>query len=261
MEKQLLIAEWKKVGIREGDTILIHSDLKRTFRNYLKKGIKITSQDVLESFLEAVGSSGTVLFPLFNFDFPKGIAFDIRSTPSQMGSLTEAARRHPFAVRTGHPIYSFAVIGFAAEQFRGVDNFSGYGSDSPFAMLHSMNGKIAVLDIPDIRSMTFYHYVEEMNKADYRYHKKFTGYYTDESGKTSLKTYGLFVRNIEQGVFPANIDNIGELMWKNRLYSGCKPNEGCGLRIASARDVFNFISDIIRSGRAENFIYRIIKNV
>ena len=76
----------------------------------------------VQSFLDAVGAEGTVLFPLFNFGFSNGEPFDIRNTPSKMGKLTEAARLHPDAVRTGHPVYSFAVIGAKADRFKGIDN-------------------------------------------------------------------------------------------------------------------------------------------
>ena len=248
--------EWRKAGVQEGDVLLLHSNLKRTFRRYLKSGIKLTPQDILESFLNAVGPSGTLLLPLFNFDFANGVPFDIRNTPSQMGALTEAGRIHPLAVRTGHPIYSFVAIGFAAEEFRGINNFSGYGSDSPFAVLRDMNGKIAVLDLPDQNSMTFYHHVEEMCEVDYRYHKQFAGNYTDARGSTELKTYGLFVRDIEKGVL-THVNPAGELMWEKGLYSGCRPNEGCGLRTISTQQMYDFVSRIIKSGKAKNILYRI----
>jgi aminoglycoside 3-N-acetyltransferase len=159
---QMLADEWKEAGVQEGDVLLLHSSIKRTFKRHLKSGVRLTPQDILESFLEAIGPTGTLLLPLFNFDFTKGVPFDKRITPSHMGALTEAGRMHPQAVRTGHPIYSFAAIGFAADKFKRIDNFSGYGSDSPFAVLRKMNGRIAVLDLPDQNSMTFYHHVEEM---------------------------------------------------------------------------------------------------
>jgi len=253
---QTLSDEWKEAGVQEGDVLLVHSSIKRTFRRYFKAGTKLTPQDILESFLEAIGPTGTLLLPLFNFDFTKGVPFDMQNTPSHMGALTEAGRAHPSAVRTGHPIYSFAAIGFAADKFRGVNNFSGYGSDSPFAILREMCGKIAVLDLPDQNSMTFYHHVEEMHEIDYRYHKTFTAEYIDESGKKGLKTYGLFVRNIEQGVL-THVNPAGELMWEKGLYSGHRPNEACGLRTIQANQMYDFVSSIIKSGRAKNILYRI----
>lgn len=253
---KVLAEEWRCAGVQEGDVLLVHSSIKGTLRRFLKQGLRITASDILDSFIMAVGQSGTLLFPLFNFDFTKGVDFNISTTPSQMGALTEAARLYPDSVRTGHPIYSFAVIGFEAKCFSGVDNFSGYGCDSPFALLRQFGGKIAILDLPDQNSMTYYHYIEEMNNVDYRYHKVFTGKYTDISNNTAIKQYGLFVRNIERNIL-THVDPAGELMWKEGLYSGFKPKDGCGLRCVSAQNMFEFISQIILSGNAENILYRI----
>jgi aminoglycoside 3-N-acetyltransferase len=144
--------------IEPGSIVLLHSSISRTLRT-----AKGTPNELIAALLKRLGPEGTLLLPLFNFDFTKGTTFDIRTTPSQMGALTEAGRAWPGAVRTGHPIYSFAAIGSRAEEFADVDNESGYGADSPFAMLRSMGGEIAVLDLPDQNSMTFYHHVEEMS--------------------------------------------------------------------------------------------------
>lgn len=256
MIQEMLAKEWLKAGVQRGDVLLIHSNIKRTLIHFKKKGMEITTNDILESFLKAVGPSGTLLLPLFNFDFTKGVPFDIRNTPSQMGALTEAGRLHPLAVRTGHPIYSFAAIGYNAKLFKYINNFSGYGHDSPFALLREMDGKIAVLNLPDQNSMTFYHHVEEMHNVSYRYHKTFAGQYTDASSNTEFRTYGLFVRNIEEGVL-TYVNPAGELMWEKGLYSGCRPDEGAGLRIISAQKMYDFVSDIIVTCKAKGLLYRI----
>ncbi|WP_201576167.1 AAC(3) family N-acetyltransferase [Psychrobacter sp. H8-1] len=251
-----LINDWKEAGIKEGDTLLIHSSIKRTLKRFADQGLIISPDDILESFIYAVGEKGTVILPLFNFSYSEGVTFDINNTPSHMGVLTEAARKHPLSVRTGHPIYSFAVIGAKSNQFEGVDNFSGYGADSPFALLREMHGKIAVLDLPDQNSMTFYHHVEEMLEVDYRYHKIFSGNYVDSLGNETVKEYGLFVRDIEKGVL-THVNPAGELMWQEGLYTGSRPKEGSGLRVVSAQNVYDFTADIIRSNKAKDILYRI----
>lgn len=251
-----LVQEWRDSGVQEGDTLLVHSSIKRTFKRYLESGVRLSPEDIIDSFIAAVGKSGTVLFPLFNFDFTKSGIFDINNTPSHMGALTEAARKYPKAVRTGHPIYSFAVIGAQSDSFEKVNNFSGYGADSPFAILLEMGGKIAVLDLPDQDSMTFYHHVEEMHEVDYRHHKVFSGSYTNSSGTTENRDYGLFVRNIEEGVL-THVNPAGELMWDKGLYSGSRPNEGSGLRVVAAKDVYDFTSNIIKCNKAKNTLYRL----
>jgi aminoglycoside 3-N-acetyltransferase len=249
----ILAENWHKCGINPGDVVLVHSSLKRTLQTY-----NTTPQAIMESFLEAAGPEGTMLFPLFNFDFTKGTPFDIRSTPSQMGALTESARQFPGAVRSGHPIYSFAAIGAQAEKFN-VDNFSGYGPDSPFAILRQLNGKIAVLDLEDLNSITFYHHIEEICDVPYRFHKKFTALYTDANGVTSERTYGLFVRNLEMGVI-TDVNLMGEILWQKGLYHGKRPKEGIGLRTISANAVFESVSEVIKSGRAQGLLYSIKKD-
>ncbi|RAP29323.1 hypothetical protein DID78_03820 [Candidatus Marinamargulisbacteria bacterium SCGC AG-343-D04] len=251
-----LVSNWRQSGINESDTVLLHSSLKQTFKSFLRKGIKLSSHMILESFLKAVGPTGTLILPLFNFDFVKGVPFDIRTSPSQMGMLTEVGRQHPKAIRTGHPIYSFAVIGHNSDKFLGMDNYSGYGKDSPFDMLKQLNGKIAVLGLTDQHSMTFYHYIEEMNQVSYRYMKEFSGEYTNFKGQCGIKNYGLFVRNLEKGVL-THVNPMGELLWENNIYSGYRPNSEIGLRVASSTDIYEFVSKIIQSGGAEGLLYKI----
>lgn len=252
---QYLSRKWKSCGVEVGDTILIHSSIKRTLYEARNFGyLDITPKVILDSFIHSVGGNGTLLFPLFNFDFTKGVPFDIRSTPSQMGALTECARTSPGAVRTGHPIYSFAVIGKRAEDFRTINNESGYGADSPFALLREMNGKIGVLDLPDQNSMTFYHHMEEMCLVDYRYFKKFSADYTGYEGLTASRTYSLFVRNLERGIL-TSVDRAGELLWSERLYSGERPLVGAGLRTIVAREMFERIVRLIQAGDAGQFLY------
>lgn len=246
----VLAQNWRKCGINPGDVVLVHSSLKRTLQTH-----NTTPQAAMESFLEAVGPDGTVLFPLFNFDFTKGVPFDIRSTPSQMGALTEAARLHPDALRSGHPIYSFAIIGPQAQKFN-VDNFSGYGPDSPFAILRQLDGKIGVLDLEDQNSMTFYHHIEEMRGVSYRFHKKFTGQYTDANSVTSERTYGLFVRNLDKGV-TTDVNPMGEILWEKGLYHGDRPKQGIGLRTISANAMYDAVSEVIKAGRALGLLYSI----
>ncbi len=251
-----LYFDWRAAGIEEGDVVLLHSSMARTVRRFARDSQRPGITRFVESFLQAVGDSGTVLFPLFNFGFSNGEPFDIRNTPSKMGKLTEAARLYPGSVRTEHPVYSFAVLGAHADRFRGVNNQSGYGADSPFAILRGLDGKIAVLDLDDQNSMTFYHHVEEMNSVPYRYMKTFEGQYTDWDGEVGDREYTLYVRDFDQGV-ATHVNPAGELMWENGLYSGCRPWEGSGLRVVRANQMFEFVSNLIAEGNAEGVLYRI----
>ena len=97
--------------------------------------------------------------------------------------------------------------------------------------------------------MTFYHYVEEMLDVPYRYHKTFTGICFDAQGKSSERTCGLSVRDIEKGVH-THVDPMGELLWQQGLYSGSRPNQDSGLRVIYAETMFDATAKIIGDGRA-----------
>lgn len=245
---------WKRSDVNDGDMLLIHSNIKRTLLNARRKGVFLTPKNILQSFINAIGDEGTLLFPLFNFDYTTKKKFDFKNTPSHMGALTEEARKHKGSIRTGHPIYSFAVLGKNRNLFEKVDNESGYGKDSPFGILHKEGGKIACLDLEDQDCMTFYHYVEESLLVDYRYFKTFYGEYTDLNGNKREKGYKIYVRNLEKGVL-TNVNPTGELMWKQGLYKGDRPKIASGLRTIKAKDMYNFVEKIILSGNAENNLY------
>jgi len=255
---EYLSERWKAAGISAGDTVLIHADTLRTLADLKKNGYVPDIEVVLDSFLDIVGIDGTLILPLFNFSFAQGAKFDIRSTPSQMGALTEAARKRDNSVRTGHPIYSFSALGKKKSLFLGINNKSGYAENSPFGILRELKGKIAVLDLEDQNSMTFYHHIEEMNGVHYRFLKEFLAPYVNVNGCERMAAYSIFVRKLDLGV-TTHLNPTGELLWKNNLYHGERPFKGSGLRVIDADSMFNFVTDLIRQGRAEGFLYRLEK--
>ena len=249
-----LSSNWQASGIQAGDTVLLHSNIMRTLRGARLPDRQGAPAIILQSWLEAVGPAGTLLLPTFNFGFAQGRGFDMRQTRSEMGILTETARLWPGVVRTGHPVYSFAAFGARAAELRGLANLSGYGRDSPFGWLRRVNGKIAVLDCPDQEAMTFYHHVEEMEQVDYRYHKPFTGKYTDAAGTTTERTFYIYVRNLDRNVI-TKVGGMEELLWQDGLYSGNRPGCGNGLRTIGAADIYLRTAQIIKSGQARGHLY------
>ena len=255
-----LSSEWRNSGLEDGDTVLIHSSLKSTMHRLKNLGYVPDLSHIFDSFRYVVGKDGTLIFPLFNFEFTKGDPFIFNQTRSHMGALTEYARNFKNSVRTGHPIYSFAVIGKNASHFDGLINESGYGHDSPFAVLKELDGKIGILGLPENSSMTFYHYVEECLAVDYRYIKNFTGQYTDNKGITGERTFKLFVRDIEKNI-ETQVDPMGERLWSLGKYKGCRHKDGNYFRTIKAIDVFNETKKIIQSGKALGHLYEISNEI
>lgn len=252
----LLDGYWEGAGLDFGDTVLIHSSVKRVLTNLLQQGQQTNPNLIIDSLLRVVGAEGTIVFPLFNFDFPELKYFSMLTTPSQMGVLTEFARTNYEGFRTGHPIYSFYAIGRNSPEFRGINNNSGYGTDSPFAKLVELDGKIASIDLEDQNSMTMYHYVEEMMSVDYRYFKTFTGKYQNEFGTCSEESYKLFVRDLEKGVV-TDVNRMGEILWREGLYKGYRPRVKHGMRTIKARALVDRTCKEIVEGRAIHSLYSI----
>ena len=249
-----LSAKWKNSGINEGDCVLLHSNIKRLTKELLKSGDKKPVDTILDSFIDAVGAQGTLIIPLFNFELRTGSIFDAKKTVSQMGSLTEKARLRCNGERSGHPFYSFCAFGKYADHIHKIDNESAYSDESPFGFLRKVNGKIASLDLEDQGSMTFYHHVEELSHVEYRFMKWFDVDYISKDLIRSSKSYSIYVRDIKKGVV-TNVNPAGEQMWIEGIYKGDRPNIGSGLRIVNSNDFFEFVKNIITSGRAEGMLF------
>ena len=57
---------WLSSGIQSDDIVLLHSNVMRTLRLLNRNGIQPSVDIILESFIQAVGKNGTLIFPLFN---------------------------------------------------------------------------------------------------------------------------------------------------------------------------------------------------
>jgi aminoglycoside 3-N-acetyltransferase len=233
-----LVAAFRDLGIDTGDIVLVHSSYKSF------GGVAGGPQTVIDALLEAIGPEGTLVVPTFNFDFCRGEPFDVRQTQSQMGVITELVRTNPNSKRVAHPIYSFAVLGARASECELIENVSSYGSDSLFAKLREWNGKIMVIGLAYNHSMTFFHHVEEVEGCDYRYMKEFTGEYTALDGSTSLRTYTMFVRDIDRGVVTA-VDPMGELLERTGTITTRQIGEA-KVRLMRAKDVYEQVAREMR---------------
>lgn len=121
-------------------------------------------QTSLDALLLALGPGGTLLVPTFSYLFvtPEAPAFDVRTTPTNLGALPAAALRRAAAVRSMHPTHSVAALGARAVELtsqHGLDR-SPVGPRSPFALLAQARGQVAFIGC-GARCNTLVHGVEE----------------------------------------------------------------------------------------------------
>src|SRR5919106_4191691 len=227
-----LVEGFRKLGVEEGDTLLVHSSYKSF------GGVDGGPQIVINALEAALGPEGTLIMPTFNFDFNKGIPWDVRTTPSKMGILTELVRKDPRAKRVFHPFYSFAILGKHAEMLGSLRYKSSYERNSVFGKLRDLDGKIMVIGLSYTNSMTFFHHIEQMEGVDYRFLKQFTGAVTDWDGTTKVDTFEMLVRDIDKGVITA-VDPMGELMEKAGIVKVRKIGEA-DVKLMKANEVYEF---------------------
>lgn len=158
-----LTADLKKLGIETGDTILLHSSLRKL--GWVCGG----AEAVIEAFLEVIGPSGTLVVPTQTADnsdpagwerppVPKEWWDEIRaSTPAydpaktrsrEMGIIPEMVRNWPGALRSAHPQTSFAAVGENAKYItEGHALDCMMGEKSPLAKLEILGAKVVLLGV------------------------------------------------------------------------------------------------------------------
>ena len=194
------------VGVEKGDIIDVSSDMANVLLYCRRIGVRLVPDHLIDSLQELVGPEGTVMIRTFTWDFCHGEPFDIRTSPSRVGSVGNAAMKRADFKRTGHPIYSWMVWGKRAGELLQMDQPNAFGPGSVFDFLDINHAKQLTLGNTSSDSTTQMHHVEAACKVPYRFDKPFTGEYTDYSGNTCLKTYSMHVRPLNLKVTNTEVD-------------------------------------------------------
>jgi aminoglycoside N3'-acetyltransferase len=162
-----LLATLRRLGIQRGDAVIAHT----SFAQF--SGFQGGLSDVIKTLQAAVGEEGALLIPTLPFDgaaidyVKSGAITDIARTPSRMGFITEVFRRLPGVTRSIHPTHAVAIWGKDAAAIAAGHHAAGTpcGVGTPFHELLERKGKVLLAGV-GIRTMTFYHCVEELIEPD-----------------------------------------------------------------------------------------------
>jgi aminopeptidase-like protein/aminoglycoside N3'-acetyltransferase len=248
--KPYLIDEFRALGMAAGDTIFVHSAYSTLSR--APGGVEGGPQTVIDAILDVVGPEGTLIMPTFNYDFLRGTPWDIRTTPSQMGALTELVRSDPRAKRMFHAIYSMAAIGRHADELAAHRSGDCFGETTIFSKFREWNAKILILGLAYSKSITFLHHCEQAAGVDYRFLKEFKGTAIDAQGKPQDVSYTMFVRDVERGVV-LDFEPIGALL-DSQVVAIRKIGLG-DCRLMKCNDVFNVAVKAMREHPGPGLTY------
>ncbi len=171
-----LSKDLESLGLRAGQTVLVHSSLSRL--GYVCGG----AQTVIMALLDVLGSSGTLMMPTHsgqntdpaNWKAPPvpeswwpemrttSPAFNPLVTPSRgMGAIPEMFRNFPGVKRSSHPTTSFAAIGPNSDFLLGggISLKEELSEDSPIGKLYEIHGQILLLGVSN-KSNTSLHLAE-----------------------------------------------------------------------------------------------------
>lgn len=256
--KSLIFEKLKNGGLNKNDVVMLHSNIGPLFKFLKKQKYNFEVKDIAECIMEYFSSNGTLIIPTFNFEFCKGKSFSLKNTPSKMGVLSEEFRIISQKNRTWHPVYSFSIFGKIPKRQIENRNYSAFGEESVFHWLFERNGKIAVLDLPDQNSMTFYHYVEQKLNVEWRFHKNFNADYIDFDNKLfkNLKA-SIFVRKIEKNFeILTDVNGMQKILFAKDLYISEKSNSTQGLRSIRTKEIFKEVETVIKNDLGEGTLYK-----
>lgn len=191
-------------GIRRGSIVYIASDISALLidaRRKLQLKSKQEQYDYMDTLIdtmqELISPEGTIIMPVYSWDFCRGKTFDYYHTQGEVGVLNNYVlnNRKDFT-RTKHPIYSFMVWGKDASYLKGLSNQDAWSNDSPFAYLYHSNAIQLNLSVPLRDCITFQHYIEQCANVPYRYKKYFMGTYKSENNQVEERIYSMYVRDL-----------------------------------------------------------------
>ncbi|MGI5819308.1 MAG: AAC(3) family N-acetyltransferase [Armatimonadota bacterium] len=162
----------REVGLSAGDVVLVHSSLSAF--GHVEGG----PDTVIDALLEAVGKSGTVVVPTFDWGRAhkaERVTFDLKNTScrKEMGIIPETFRLREEARRSTHVCHSVAAIGPRTREVLG-HGVSSFGAGSTFHALYDHDAWNLLLGV-EFTSCTELHAVEEYMRVPYRYHRDYVG--------------------------------------------------------------------------------------
>lgn len=178
--RTMLAEQLRACGLLPGQCVLVHSSLRSL--GWVAGG----PVAVIEALLDVLGPAGTLMMPSHTADNTEPAnwreppvppawwpvirehlpAYDLARTPTRgMGRIAELFRCWPGAVRSEHPIGSFAALGPYAERLTAghTQPEDMFGEGSPLARLCELDGCVLLLGVNHASNTS-------LHLAEYRAH-------------------------------------------------------------------------------------------
>lgn len=165
-----LIQVMKKMGMKKGSVVFIHSSMTE-FYNYTG-----TAEELIQNIINVIGEEGTLMMPAYpkTQKFNDEVDFDVLSSPSGAGYLSEVFRKMPGVKRSINLQHSVCAYGKLAEYFTNEHHLSSTAWDehSPYYKMSQMNTLVFAFGLPYFLG-TMIHCTESILRSKYKYFQLF----------------------------------------------------------------------------------------
>ena len=139
IDRSSLAGDFRKLGIKPGMNLLVHSALRRIGK------VAGGADAVIDALLDVLGPEGTLMMSAVSGNVnPEQPVFHVKNTPATVGALVNTFMKRPGTVRSLHPVHSIAACGPRAEFFTAghLEAKTPWSPDSPYGKVMRNRDKI-----------------------------------------------------------------------------------------------------------------------
>ena len=173
--KEVLIHKFSQLGIKQGDTLLVHASLSSL--GYVVGG----AEALYYALREVIGNEGTIVVSSQTVEISDPASWQYPPVPQEwhdvirlsipayskelsyskaMGAFSQLVGILPDSIRSNHPMYSFTAIGEKASEIIGQDSFDfPFGDKSTLGRMYSIGAKVLMIGT-DFETNTSLHLAE-----------------------------------------------------------------------------------------------------
>ena len=169
ISKDMLVKDFRNLGLKNGDSVFVHSSLSKI--GFVEGG----ALTVIASLKEVVGENGTIMMPAFTIkggmentldNYVKNdVIFDYSKREGGSGIIPRTFLQDEEVKRSIHPTHSVCAWGknasFITEGHENCD--TNFDKDSPFYKIMEIDAWVMGLAV-DLGPVTFYHALEDTRR-------------------------------------------------------------------------------------------------